>query len=107
MVSPSYLTRAILTGTQRPGPRGSGGAVRAKAMAQTTPRVRDGVLADGGAGREHPLRVGSAAWWRWLDLPGTTSFRFEHGAGRFTARRERQRDRWYWYAHRRQGGRLR
>src|SRR5689334_2164677 len=66
--------------------------------------VHDGVLtlatADG------TIPVESAAWWAWLAAPGTTGFRFVTDAGAFTARREPKPGGWYWYAYRRQGGRL-
>src|SRR4051812_13744292 len=66
--------------------------------------VRDGVLtlADG----DETIPVESAAWWAWLAPPGTTGFRFVADAGAFTARREAKPGGWYWYAYRRQGGRL-
>ncbi|HEX5501085.1 MAG TPA: hypothetical protein VFW96_00600, partial [Thermomicrobiales bacterium] len=73
-------------------------------MARNTPLVSDGVLTDP-TGRAVP--VGGAAWYCWLAAAGTTTFRFVDGAGAFTARKERrQGDGAYWYAYRRQGGRL-
>ncbi len=74
-------------------------------MVRTEARVRQGVLTTGGP--ERSLAVGSSEWVRWLDQPGSRAFRFEHGELRFTARRELQRGNWYWYAYRRQDGRLR
>ena len=53
------------------------------------------------------MPVGSQTWLAWLQQPSSTVFRFEDRAARFTARRELQRGREYWYAYRRQGGRLR
>lgn len=58
------------------------------------------------AGGAAPIRVGSAGWRAWLTHEHTTSFVYHGAAGRFTARRERQRNGWYWYAYRRVGGRL-
>ena len=70
-------------------------------------RVRDGILLCPDGGPERALPVGSRAWERWLEQPSTSAFRFEHGAAGFTARRELQRGRWYWYAYRRRAGQLR
>jgi non-specific serine/threonine protein kinase len=53
-----------------------------------------------------PIRIGSSAWWQWLDRVDATAFRFEEGRESFTARRETQRHRQYWYAYRRRHGRL-
>src|SRR5919201_2493940 len=73
-------------------------------MARKTPTVRNGVLTVDGAPRAIP--IGSAEWWRWLETANATSFRFEHGALSFTARRERQKVGWYWYGYKRREGRL-
>src|SRR6266496_2249665 len=48
--------------------------------------------------------VGSAAWYIWLE--NHHSFRFDHPSTSFTARKERRSGGWYWYAYRRQAGRL-
>jgi len=50
--------------------------------------------------------VGSADWWSWLDADDTTSFRFEHPDGAYSARRESRPSGVYWYAYSRRGGRL-
>src|SRR5215510_7860523 len=76
-------------------------------MRDATAHVREGILAYREAGREHLLPVGGGAWERWLEAPGSGAFRYQDGALRFTARREMQRGRRYWYAYRRQAGRLR
>ncbi len=76
-------------------------------MARAMAHVRDGTLIVRDGQSDHALQVGSSAWARWLEEPRTTSFRFEHGTSSFTARKERQRTGWYWYAYRRRGGRLR
>src|SRR5438128_383658 len=49
--------------------------------------------------------VGSAAWYTWLELHH--SFHFDHLSTSFTARKEQRSGGWYWYAYRRQAGRLR
>src|SRR6266700_3755143 len=52
------------------------------------------------------IRVGSAAWYAWLADEQNKSFSFRNDLGTFTARRERQRNGWYWYAYRRSKGKL-
>ncbi|MCL6539679.1 MAG: hypothetical protein K6T87_03665 [Roseiflexus sp.] len=52
------------------------------------------------------ITVGSPAWYAWLNDEHTTSFVYRSARGGFTARRERQRNGWYWYAYRRIGGKL-
>ncbi|MFQ3684043.1 LuxR C-terminal-related transcriptional regulator [Roseiflexus sp.] len=52
------------------------------------------------------IAVGSPEWYAWLNDEQTTSFVYRSASGGFTARRERQRNGWYWYAYRRIGGRL-
>jgi LuxR family maltose regulon positive regulatory protein len=75
-------------------------------VARTTPQVGNGVLVYHGETQLETVAVGSAAWWRWLDDPRTTTFRVNHPMGAFTARKEhRQRGSSYWYAYRTQGGR--
>jgi LuxR family transcriptional regulator, maltose regulon positive regulatory protein len=70
---------------------------------ETVPMVCDGALhIDGNAA----VLVGSDAWRQWLADSANTSFRVHAGAGPFTARREQQRNGWYWYAYRRVAGRL-
>ncbi len=49
--------------------------------------------------------VGSPSWYAWVEHH--RSFRFDHPAGSFTARKEQRAGGWYWYAYRRQAGRLR
>jgi LuxR family maltose regulon positive regulatory protein len=75
-------------------------------MARATPHINDGVLIYQDAMHEHTIAVGSPVWWQWLAAEGTTTFRFEHRLCNFTARRERKRDGWYWYAYRTRGGAL-
>jgi predicted ATPase/DNA-binding CsgD family transcriptional regulator len=73
------------------------------------PQVRDDRLAplDAGGGELPTLPVGSAAWFAWLAEPAHVSFAYAGTPGRFTARREQRHGRGYWYAYRRQDGRLR
>lgn len=52
------------------------------------------------------ITVGSPAWYAWLSDEHTSSFIYCSAYGGFTARRERQRNGWYWYAYRRIGGKL-
>lgn len=53
-----------------------------------------------------PVVVGSAAWYTWLVDEQNQSFSFRNDSGTFTARRERQRHGWYWYAYRKNEGKL-
>src|SRR5207237_8355420 len=68
--------------------------------------VRDNALFGSPAGPDGVIPVGSAAWLSWLEAPATRGFRFEQGAAGFTARRERGWGGWYWYAYRKDAGRL-
>jgi predicted ATPase/DNA-binding CsgD family transcriptional regulator len=52
------------------------------------------------------IKVGSDAWYTWLANEQTKSFSFRNDLGTFTARRERLRHSWYWYAYRRSKGKL-
>src|SRR5712692_3897810 len=54
-----------------------------------------------------PVFVGSAAWYTWLADQQNQSFSFSDHIGTFTARREQQRQGWYWYAYRKCEGKLR
>jgi predicted ATPase len=75
-------------------------------MPGAMPAVQDDMLVPRGAGPDGAIRVGSSAWLTWLEAPGTTSFRFDHGSEGFTARREQRPGGWYWYAYRKHAGRL-
>src|SRR5688572_8299199 len=75
-------------------------------MARATPQIKDGVLTYRNGTQEHTTAVEGPVWWQWLDAADTTTFRFEHPAGSFTARRERKHDGWYWYAYRKRDGAL-
>lgn len=73
------------------------------------PKVEQGQLTwyDPYADRTNTVgTVGSVEWQQWLAGAGTRSFRYESDQGAFTAVKEKRRGRWVWYAHRRQGGRL-
>jgi predicted ATPase/DNA-binding CsgD family transcriptional regulator len=73
------------------------------------PLVSDNhVLGLDGAGEQiAPVIVGSDAWYTWLADRQIQSFSFRNLLGSFTARRERKRHGWYWYAYRKRAGRLR
>ncbi len=74
------------------------------ARAAAPAEIRAGVLHVNGA----PLcAVGTPGWRAWLADPESRAFRFHGARGALSARRERQRNGWYWYAYRRAGGRLR
>src|SRR6266508_3473113 len=72
------------------------------------PRVRDGALrfTTNAADEQAPVVVGSVEWYHLLEE--IASFGFEDKMGRsFTARRERRKQEWYWYAYRKRGKKLR
>jgi predicted ATPase/DNA-binding CsgD family transcriptional regulator len=50
--------------------------------------------------------VGSDAWYHWLQSESTRSFTIKSPQGTLTARRERKRNGWYWYAYHKQQGKL-
>jgi predicted ATPase/DNA-binding CsgD family transcriptional regulator len=62
---------------------------------------------DGAGEQIAPVIVGSDAWYTWLADQQIQSFSFRSPLGSFTARRERKRHGWYWYAYRKRAGRLR
>ena len=75
-------------------------------MTRRIPTIRNGTLhedAEETASRE-AIVVESVAWYAWVEHH--RSFRFECPASTFTARKERRAGGWYWYAYRRQAGRL-
>ncbi|MCI0398104.1 MAG: hypothetical protein L0332_10110 [Chloroflexi bacterium] len=49
------------------------------------------------AGR--PIRVGSPAWFAWLDQANHFSYQPPSGNDRLTFRKEKRRHGWYWYAY--------
>lgn len=53
------------------------------------------------------VTVGSHQWYTWLADAQNKSFTFKSQFGTFTARHERQRNSWYWYAYRKQQGKIR
>lgn len=75
-------------------------------MAHSTPLVSDDGLTISTGAHKHIIPLGSAAWWHWLDAAETTTFHFKNDQGSFTARRERKNGNWYWYAYRKQHGKL-
>ena len=79
-------------------------------MARTQiPLISDGslLLPNGAESRQSLMLVGSAAWYAWLADQQNHSFSFRDHLGTFTARCERQRQGWYWYAYRKHEGKLR
>src|SRR5258708_20079713 len=62
---------------------------------------------DGASQQLAPVVVGSDAWYTWLADQQIQSFSFRNRLGTFTARRERKRHGWYWYAYRKPAGKLR
>ncbi len=75
-------------------------------MAHNTPLVSNGVLTFQKMAQEQQIPVGSPSWWQWLSNDSTTTFRFSDQQGSFTARREWKRSGWYWYAYRKEHGKL-
>jgi predicted ATPase/DNA-binding CsgD family transcriptional regulator len=76
-------------------------------MTRHIPTVRNGALYEGTEETASPeaIAVESVAWYTWVERH--RSFRFEDTVSTFTARKEQRSGSWYWYAYRRQGGRLR
>lgn len=72
-------------------------------MAQATPSIQQGILNTRENARA--IAVETPEWFAWLDEHSV--FRYISPAGTFTARRERRAAGRYWYAYRRQHGRLR
>lgn len=62
---------------------------------------------DGAGDQLAPVVVGSDAWYTWLADQQVQSFSFKSYLGAFTARRERKRHGWYWYAYLKREGKLR
>jgi len=62
---------------------------------------------DGAGDHLAPVVVGSDAWYTWLADQQVQSFSFKSYLGAFTARRERKRHGWYWYAYLKREGKLR
>lgn len=73
------------------------------------PLVFHNSVVNGGEAEDQsiPVVVGTDAWYAWLMDQHIQSFSFRHPQGTFTARRERKRQSWYWYAYRKCAGRLR
>ena len=71
-------------------------------------RVQDGTLNAQPDAEHASVAVGSAEWFRWLEQPEVTAFRYLQGVSQFSfsARRESRRGQQYWYAYRRYRGRL-
>src|SRR5450755_3708266 len=76
-------------------------------MARTTLLVSHGFLHERPCDTTHApaISIGSVAWFDWLKHH--RSFRFEHQAITYTARKEQRPGGWYWYASCRTHGTLR
>jgi len=64
-------------------------------------------LPDGAKDQPLSVIVGSDSWYTWLANEQNQSFSFKNHLGTFTARRERKRHGWYWYAYHKRDGKLR
>ena len=75
-------------------------------MARKTPKVHDHRLFPGASGTidGRGIGVGSVEWYHWLEKH--SAFAFEGIHGNFTARREQRSGNEYWYAYRKQDGKL-
>lgn len=62
--------------------------------------IKDGFLENG----KKPIPIGSKMWFEWLSTAKKFSFKYPNGG--FMAQCERRRNHSYWYAYKRQGGRL-
>jgi len=74
---------------------------------QTTALVEGETLSYQRDGEHSQLRVGTSAWYAWLQT--ATNFRVRGPFGTFTVRREQagnQRGNWYWRAYRKRAGKL-
>lgn len=71
-------------------------------MASSTPFVNENKLVT----NDLSIEVNSAEWFEWLDQTTHTTFLFRHLETTFTARKEKRRGGWYWYAYRRYQGKL-
>src|SRR5688572_27090156 len=76
-------------------------------MADVAVQTSDAFLTTQVDGYSVTIQVRGKEWRRELEAASCTSFRFQHSSGSFTARCERKKGHWYWYAYRRAGGRLR
>ena len=71
----------------------------------TTPEVRAGVLRwQAATGETHSCGVGADEWFRWLDADQNTTFYYSSSLGDMTARREKRRRQYVWYAYKRAAG---
>lgn len=75
-------------------------------MARTTPVVRGGILTGYVDAHERQIRVGTPAWYAWLEEVST--FAFTGNMGTFTARKEPKLHggELYWKAYRKRDGKL-
>jgi LuxR family maltose regulon positive regulatory protein len=75
-------------------------------MAAQIARVLDGALRQVDGTDQEAIRVGTPAWWRWLEAETTRSFAFHGPSGHFTARKASRRGTTYWTAYRKVAGQL-
>ena len=75
-------------------------------MARTTPVVRGGIVSGDVDADARQIRVGTSAWYAWLEEVST--FAFSGNMGTFTARKEPKLHggEWYWKAYRKRAGKL-
>jgi LuxR family maltose regulon positive regulatory protein len=72
------------------------------------PQVIDNyLLLSESASAARSVPIGSQSWYTWLADAQNRSFAFKNHAGTFTARHERQRNTWYWYAYLKHAGKMR
>jgi hypothetical protein len=60
------------------------------------PRIRQDLLH---LPNRSPIRVGSRDWFAWLQQISAFCYQLPHTADRFTLRKEKRRQRFYWYAY--------
>ena len=76
--------------------------MRAKYKRRSTPLVVNKHLywTDSFLDQEHEYKIplDTPSWYQWLDAPGHTTFYFDNVVCEFTARREKRRQQFVWYA---------
>jgi LuxR family maltose regulon positive regulatory protein len=76
-------------------------------MGKKTPTVTGNILRYQEQGLDQVVRVGTPAWYTWLQ--NARAFTYRASSGKFTARKEQagnKRGGWYWKAYYRQAGKL-
>lgn len=72
-------------------------------MAPCPPIVRQNLLSLSG---QRPIRVGTPAWFAWLEQATSFTYRPAWTYYRLTVRKEKRRHQLYWYAYLKEGGKL-